>query len=262
MERAKQEEWWKSRGGHELYDIFAKIEKENPLAARAFWSAVVGTGRGMNDLQAATIHKKFGGDMNAYNNWRNQAHHGGWEAYEGYFDLANGKWTPGAGYNAQYIKDKTGWDVAGGWQASPAWNWANYQNTLKTGLQSLPGHEEDGAESWNTYLHGAQFGPNGVTYPSVYEQAVGSGLIQPPRPSGPVPKLPARSGPGTTVNNPTPFATGTVAAGPSSPPPAVNVPAPTNTTPSTPVAPAIPTPTNPTGARGTWQYRNQAGQVR
>src|SRR5574343_197197 len=58
-----QESWWKTRGGHELYNIFTKIEQENPMAAWAFWDAVVGTGRGMNDLQAGTIHKKFGGHI-------------------------------------------------------------------------------------------------------------------------------------------------------------------------------------------------------
>jgi hypothetical protein len=168
MAAAKEGDWWRQRGGHELYDIFAKIEAQNPMAARAFWNSVVGRGRGENDLMAATIHKKFGGDMNAYNNWRNAAHHGGYEGYEGNFDLATGKWKGGSGYNQQYLADR-GVNAAGDWAAD--WAWGDYKKNMQLGLQSTPGNEEAGAEAWKTYGAGAHFGLQGAQYPGVAEQA-------------------------------------------------------------------------------------------
>ena len=231
--------WWKQRGGNELYDIFQKITAQNPLAGRAFWQSVLGMGHGENDLQAQTIHKMFGGDINAYNNWRNAAHHGGWEASEGNFDLVNGKWTAGPGYNQQYIKEKAGFDATGDWTAN--WNWGDYKKNLGVGLQSLPGHAYDGVESWQTYTANPNFTPTGVRYGAQY-----GGV--------PVPKQPARPG-GTSIPTPTGVPTG----GPTSaPPPAVTAPPPTTTTaPSTPVNPYPNTPVNPHGVKGTWSYRPQ-----
>jgi hypothetical protein len=214
----------------------------------------------MNDLQAATIHKKFGGDMNAYNNWRNLYHGNSMDSYAGFFDLGSGKWTPGAGFNSQYVKDRLGWDVSGAWQPSAGWDWGNFQNTMQPGLQSTPGNAGAGAESWNTYGYGATFSPTGVTYPSVYDQAVGSGIIAPTTTDGPRPFPTPRTG-GTPTPNPTPFASpsgGAVSAPPSgftAPPPtaAPNVPVPTAT--PTVTRTGTPSTTNPYGGdAGGYRY--------
>jgi hypothetical protein len=242
--RGQQEEWWKTRGGHELYDIFDRIDKENPMAARAFWDSVVGTGRGMNDLQAATIHKRFGGDMNAYNNWRNQYANNNLESYAGNFDLQNGRWTPGQGFNSDYVRDRTGMNVSGPWQAS--WNWGDYRNNLQTGLQSLPGQAEAGAESWNTYLGGADFSNQGVHYgPTGASQSVKPNVAAIKGPGG------AFSPTGVAVPNPNNLQT---AAGPGNFTPSINrEPNPSVTVPS-----AI-TPTNPTGNTGGYRFKPNPG---
>jgi hypothetical protein len=269
-------DWWQTRGGHELYDIFARIEKENPMAAMAFWDAVVGSGRGQNDLQAATIHKKFGGDMNAYNNWRNTLHGNSLDSSIGNFDLKNGKWIPGAGFNSQYVKDRTGWDVGNGWQSS--WNWGDYQNNLKPGLQSTPGNEEAGSDSWKTYLYGARFTDKGVEYPNPYTQAVGSGIIQPladPDAHNNAltiwnrPKLDpvAQRGPGTLNTGPVASYANPAAGAINAPPSGFTAPPPTaqdNSVPTT-VNTGAPTAANPAGNKPgakSYGYRNTWGQVR
>jgi hypothetical protein len=229
------EEWWRKRSGTELYDIFQKINAENPLAARAFWSSVVGRGHGENDLQATTIHKMFNGDLDAYNNWRNAAHHGGYEAYQGNFDLGTGKWTAGPGYNQQYMADR-GINAAGDWASS--WNWGDYQKNLGLGLQSLPGHAYDGTAAWEEYNKQVGFGGGAPASPVV------AGLQRP----GVIP--------GTKPNP---------IGGAPMPAPTISVPGPTvgpGSAPSTPVLPNVATPTNPAGSPSVYQYRNRAGQVR
>lgn len=243
MKQADAEGWWRQRGGHQLYDLFNKIYSENQLAGRAFWNAVVGRGRGENDLQAATIHKMFGGDMNAYNNWRNAAHQGGFEGMEGSFDLLTGKWNPGAGFNSQYLAER-GVTSPGAWAYNGNWN--DFKNTFGVGLQSTPGNEEAGAEAWKTYGYNPTFGPNGVTYPSPYEQAVGSGIIAPnPAITSPTPAAPR------TTPNPYTLNQQRVV----SPTPAITAPAPTPpTAPATPVNPYPTTPVNPHGSPRGYQY--------
>lgn len=164
-QRNRASEFFKTRGGHELYNWFKQIYDRNPMAGRAFWEQMVGSGRGQNDLQAATIHKMFGGDMNAYNTWRNELHHGGRENQLGNFNLVTGKWDNGG------ITDGWGWDSVGVGQWNPYY--------AQTGLQSLPGNAADGtpnymqgADSWRTYGAGQHFDPTvGAAYPGPGLQA-------------------------------------------------------------------------------------------
>lgn len=208
----RAQEFFKTRGGHELYDIFRRIYDVNPLAGRAFWQKVVGMGHGQNDLQAATIHRMFGADMNAYNNWLNELHHAGREPYAGNFNLVTGTWGNG-------VEDANMWNGI-----NNSWNWNSLSQgawnpyTMQTGLQSLPGHEYDGSEAWNTYSAGMHFGPRGAQYPGVQEQsdlAAAGRSFEPyggqhsaagaaPNPSGniPVPKVPVPGGGRTPVSNP------------------------------------------------------------
>lgn len=162
VNRANAEGWFRTRGGHELYGLFRQIYDRNEMAGRAFWDSVVGRGRGENDLQAATIHKMFGGNMDDYNNWRNKLHHQGQESYLGNFDLSTGKWTNGGGLGGFNDFD---WSSVG----VGAWN----PNYLQTGLQSKQGIDPatgkpyyySGADSWKTYGAGQYFDPTrGASY--------------------------------------------------------------------------------------------------
>lgn len=155
-------DWFKTRGGHELYAMFKSIYDQNPMAGRAFWDSVVGRGQGQNDLMAATIHKMFGADMNAFNNWRNAPHYGGQEGQQGYFDLTSGQWKGGNNQSFNFQ------------------NWNPY--SMVTGLQSTPGNAYAGAESWKTYGAGSNFDPaRGAMFPGVEDQAsMAAGTYQQP----------------------------------------------------------------------------------
>lgn len=222
-------DFFKTRGGHELYGMFEKIHKENPWAARAFREAVMGGGRGENDFEAALIHKMFGGNMLAYNQYRNLAHSQGMEGRVGTWDLAKGTWTNGTnsfGDTPYTYKD-----------------WNPY--TMQKGLQSLPGHEEDGAESWATYGANPQFGQgyNGDAVTPPGQGANGIGIQKPGMIQGT--KNPINRGGGTAAPAPI-VPTPGPAAGPSAPPITVN-----------PGTSAV----NPTGMTGGYRYQGPAGRV-
>lgn len=196
--RGDAEAWFRTRGGHELFNLFKQIYDRNPMAGRAFWSSVVGRGRGENDLQAATIHKMFGGDMDAYNNWLNELHHTGRESQLGNFDLRTGQWNNGG------ITDPWSWDSVG----VGAWN----PNYLQMGLQSLPGNDPKtgnpyymaGADSWKTYSAGQYFDPTqGASYaPPALQAQFAAGQVPGYNQQGQAittPQPPANTAP-TTVN--------------------------------------------------------------
>jgi hypothetical protein len=168
------------------------------MAGRAFWDAVVGRGRGENDLQAATIHKMFGGDMNAYNNWRNQLHYSGQDNQLGSFDLMTGRWNNGG------ITDDWGWDSVGVGKWDPSY--------LSMGLQSTPGNAYAGAESWKTYGAGQYFDPTqGASYaPPALQAQFAAGQVPGYNQQGQMINPPQ-----TQVSNPTP--TGTTATSTANP---------------------------------------------
>lgn len=228
--RGDAEAWFRSRGGHELYGLFDQIYKRNPMAGRAFWDSVVGRGRGENDLQAATIHKMFGGDMNAYNDWRNQLHNSGQENQLGNFDLRTGKWNNGG------ITGDWGWDSVG----VGAWD----PNYLGLGLQSKQGvdpatgkpYYQAGQESWKNYSAGQYFDPQqGARYapPDLQAKFVAG-------------QVPGYNQQGQAINPPASPATPAT----NTPPPAVTAPPPApaqNVAPATAVNPnvAAPSAANP-----------------
>lgn len=114
--------WRTEKTGDELYNQFQSIYSQNPMAGRAFWEKVVGTGAGMNNLQEVTRKKMFGDNGDAFSNWQNLYHYNMLDSSAGDFDLANGKWIPGQAFNRDYVKDRVGWDVPGAWSAAN-WGW-------------------------------------------------------------------------------------------------------------------------------------------
>lgn len=200
--RSRAEDFFRTRGGHELFGFFNNIYQKNPMAGRAFWNAVAGMGHGQNDLQTATIHRMFGGDMNAYNRWRNELMNTGQENRLGNFDLSTGKW----------------WN-----DIDPSYQWDNWNPYfMLQGLQSTPGNAYAGTEAWQTYGANPQFTPQGVQY----GQSLQANQIK-PNPIGGQPLLnpPSMAGSGQTSvpqsgggNNPyVPTTTAPVETSPSNP---------------------------------------------